>query len=107
MQLSLERITTRIAENVKLRLVFYLAAALLSILIIGYHFGTFDQSVHIPFLKATVYKSLYSNDPFIGLRKDQYSYFWYFFTPFLNAGLLELALFIVHFLSTTMHCFQF
>ena len=44
----------KIAENVKLRLVFILGAALLSILVIGYHFGTIDQSVHIPFLKIEI-----------------------------------------------------
>jgi hypothetical protein len=44
---------------------FCLLAAGLAILLAGYHIGTFDQSIHIPFLKATSDASLFTSDPFL------------------------------------------
>ena len=77
-----------------------LLAAGLAILLAGYHFGTFDQSIHIPFLKATADASLFTNDPFLELRDEQPSFFWYFFLPFEQVGWLEPALFVTHLLAT-------
>lgn len=79
-----------------------MAAAAASILIIGYHFGTFDQSVHLPFLKASADPSLYPSDPFITLRQGQFSFFWFFFLPFQKLGILEPVLFLVHLLVTAL-----
>ncbi len=102
MQLSLNKFALQLEENSLLRHVFFMAAAVASIFLIGYHFGTFDQSVHLPFLKAFADPSLYPADPFITLRNDQYSFFWYFFLPFLKLGILEPAMFLVHLLVTAL-----
>jgi len=96
----LETFANRIAAQGRLRHLFFLAAAVLSVASIGYHFGTFDQVVHIPFLKAGVNPSLYPSDPFVALRHSQLSYFWFAFWPFYRWGCLEVTLFIVHLLAT-------
>jgi hypothetical protein len=31
----------------------YLAATIVTVLLIGYYFGTFDEAMHVPFLKAS------------------------------------------------------
>lgn len=92
----------RIASHRGLRSLFFLTAALLSILLIGYHFGTFDQIVHIPFLKAAADPSLYPGDAFVALRNPPISYFWNFFIPFYRWGILEGVMFAVHVLATTL-----
>jgi hypothetical protein len=97
---NLSGIANRIATQTGLRHLLFLVAALLSILLIGYHFGTFDQVVHIPFLKANVDPSLYPGDEFIALRHTQLSYFWQLFQPFYRLGILEVTLFTAHFLAT-------
>jgi hypothetical protein len=102
MQKSLKKFAQQLENNPLCRQGFFLAAALISILFTGYYFGTFDQSAHIPFLKAWADPSLYPNDPFIALRKDQFSFFWYFFVPFLKLGILEPAMFFTHLLATTL-----
>lgn len=78
----------------------FLAAALGSILLIGYHFGTFDQAIHIPFLKADANPALYPGDAFIALRHNRYSYFWSFFQIAYRMGMLEVSLFAAHLLAT-------
>lgn len=102
MQQSLIKLTQQLNKNPLCRQGLFLAAALASISLVGYHFGTFDQSVHIPFLKAWSDPTLYPNDPFIALQKDQFSFFWYFFLPFLKLGVLEPVMFIAHLLATTL-----
>jgi hypothetical protein len=102
MQLSFNKFAHQIKEYPLLRQGFFLAAALASIAIVGYHFGTFDQSVHIPFLKATADPSLFPKDPFLDLRTDQFSFFWDFFLPFYKSGVLEPMMFLVHLLVTTL-----
>jgi hypothetical protein len=92
----------RIASHRGLRSLFFLTAALVSILLIGYHFGTFDQIVHIPFLKATADPSLYPGDAFVALRDPPISYFWFVFIPFYRLGILEGAIFAAHVLATTL-----
>lgn len=81
---------------------FILLASLVSILLIGYHYGSFDQSVHIPFLKSDADPSLYQGDPFIQLKQAQFSYFWKFFVPFAGQPYFEWLLFLVHFLSVAL-----
>jgi hypothetical protein len=71
-------------------------ATLISISFIGYHFGTFDQAIHIPFLKKYADPTLYPNDPFFDLRLTHYSYFWFFFLPFYRLGVLEPTMFVVY-----------
>ena len=98
MQPTLRDFAQKLNDHPALRQVFFLTAALASIALVGYHFGALDQAVHIPFLRATADPDLYPGDPFLALRKDQYSIFWYFFIPFLRSGLLEQAMFLVHLL---------
>jgi hypothetical protein len=105
MQKSLKKFAHQLENNPLCRQGFFLAAALISIIIVGYHFGSFDQSVHIPFLKAWANPTLYPTDPFLALRRDQFSFFWYLFLPFLKAGILEPVLFLTH-LFATMILFQ-
>ena len=102
LSVSLAAFADRIASHRGLRSLFFLTAALLSILLIGYHFGTFDQIVHIPFLKATADPSLYPGDAFVALRDPPISYFWNFFIPFYRWGILEAAMFAAHVLATTL-----
>ncbi len=78
---------------------FFLLLAVLTVFINGYHFGTFDQVFHITFLKKFVSPVLYPNDPFLSLRWYHFSFFWFFFIPFLKAGLLEISMFIIHILT--------
>lgn len=68
----------------------------IAIPLIGYHFGSFDQVVHLPFLKAWADPTLYPGDPFVALRAQAYSYFWLAFVPFQRAGVLEAVLFAAH-----------
>jgi len=90
----------RLAKNKLLRLVVFLGAALLSIWIGGYHFGTFDQVVHIPFLKKLADPGLYPSDAFFNLLGEHYSFFWLMFIPAYQAGILEPVMFAVHILAT-------
>ena len=96
----LERIANRISQSKGTRHLFFLGTTLITILVIGYQFGTFDQAIHIPFLKAAADPSLYPGDAFVALRHEHYSYFWYLFLPFYNWGILEITLFITHILVT-------
>lgn len=73
---------------------------LLTVTIIGYYFGTFDQAIHIPFLKKSVNPSLFPNDPFFELKNFHYSYFWLMFQPFLKLNILEISMFIIHLIIT-------
>lgn len=82
------------------RHLFFLALALATIGLIGYHFGTFDQFAHLPFLKKYADPTLYPNDAFIELRHENYSYFWRLFVPIQQAGLLAPTLMGVHLLAT-------
>ncbi len=78
------------------RHLLFLAATVVTVLFVGYNFGTFDEAMHIPFLKAAADPTLYNGDPMIGLHRIYYSYFWSFFVPVLRAGWLEPTLFVVH-----------
>lgn len=74
----------------------FLVATVAILLIYGYGFGTFDQSVHIPALKAFADPSLFPGDSYLDLRLQHYSFFWMLFAPFYGLGILELAVFLVH-----------
>lgn len=87
-------------NDARLRHFFFLAATAATVLIVGYHYGTFDQSMHLPLLKADLDPSLYPGDPFTHLRNSYHSFYWYFFEFFLSLGWLEPALFITHLACT-------
>ena len=77
----LKSFATQLCQSrVRLHL-FLLAVSLLAIGVIGYHVGSFDQAIHIPFLKKYVDRSLFPGDPFFDLRFQHFSYFWFFFQP--------------------------
>ena len=78
------------------RHLLFALATLVTVLFVGYHFGTFDQTIHIPFLKRYADPTLFPGDPFIDLRLTHYSYFWQLFMPFYRLGVLEVTLFVVH-----------
>lgn len=91
----------RFSHSARWRHALFAAASLLAILLIGYHFGTFDQVVHLPFLKKFADPSLYpANEEFFNLRFQHYSYFWFLFLPFYQWGILEPVLFVVHCAAT-------
>jgi hypothetical protein len=78
------------------RLALFGTATFVSVLFTGYYFGTFDQAIHIPFLKKDVYPGLFPNDPFFDLRFTHYSFFWFPFLYIYRAGLLEPAMFAMN-----------
>lgn len=87
------------------RHLFFAAATVITVLVMGYHFGTFDQFAHIPFLQKYADPALYPNDGFIDLRFESYSYFWRAFIPLaqldpLNQRPLQWALLAGHCLVT-------
>ena len=90
----------RLAKKTLFRHIFFLGATLLTIWISGYHFGTFDQIIHIPFLKKLADPTLFPTDPFLKLRFEHYSFFWLMFIPAYRAGVLEPVMFGVHVLTT-------
>ena len=96
----LSRLAAAIAASPARQHLLFLAATVVTVLFVGYHFGTFDQTIHIPFLKKYVDPSLYPGDPFLELRLQHYSYFWFLFRPFYRAGVLEITLFIAHCAAT-------
>ena len=78
----------------------FLAATLFVVLFYGYHFGTFDQVIHIPSLTEFADASFYPGDQFIDLRFQHYSYFWLLFIPFYHLGVLEISMFVTHLIAT-------
>lgn len=96
----LELFAGRFATQALQRHLFFWAATLFVIFFNGYHFGTFDQAAHIPFLKKFADPSLFPNDRFLDLRFLHYSYFWFLFQPFYQFGVLEVAMFITHLIAT-------
>jgi hypothetical protein len=95
-------LANRLADSAGRRHALFLGAAIFTLVFTGYHFGTFDQTIHIPFLKKSVDPGLYPGDPFFDLRFEHYSYFWFFFRPFLRLGVLEEAMLAIHVLVTYM-----
>lgn len=95
----LTQLAEKLQHSALWRHLLFLSATFLTILLIGYNFGTFDEAMHIPFLKSTADPTLYPGDSMIELHRIYYSYFWYFSVPALQNGILEPVLFIVHFAS--------
>lgn len=80
--------------------VFLLIATFLNIFISGYHFGTFDQAIHIPFVEKFADPTLFPNDRFIDLRFIHYSFFWIPFSYFAAIGFLNEIMFVLHVIIT-------
>lgn len=92
----LQSVADQLNDKPLRRHLVFLALTLISVAISGYHFGTFDQVFHIPFLKVYADPSLYPSDPFINLKDYHFSYFWFLFMPAYKAGVLEPVMFLVH-----------
>ena len=90
----------RLAKEPKWRHGLFLVVTFLSVWANGYHFGTFDQVIHLPFLKNFSDPGLYPTDPFLRLRSEHYSFFWMMLVPAYRAGILEQVMFVVHLLVT-------
>jgi hypothetical protein len=93
---QLQTATRRFWRSAAYQHVLIVAATLISVCVTGYYFGTFDQAIHIPFLKKYANPALYPNDPFFDMRFAHYSYFWFFFEPLYRLGLLESSMFVVY-----------
>lgn len=87
------------ASRWRQHLLFALATAV-TVVVVGYHTGTGDQSIHLPFLAAWSDPSLFPGDRFIALRFTHYSFFWMPFVPAGEASMLEAALLGVHLAAT-------
>ena len=92
----LSNLSNQLGTSALKRQLFFIAATLSTLLLVCYNFGTFDEAMHVPFLKSMTYPSMYAGDSMLSLQKVYYSYFWHAFVPFLKLGWLEPALFIVH-----------
>lgn len=92
----------RCVAHPRYRYLLFIGATLCSLLFSGYYFGTFDQAIHIPFLKKFADPTLFPNDLFFEMRYTHYSFFWFFFLPIYRAGWLEPAMFVVHLLTVYM-----
>ena len=92
----LNTLAQTLQNSPRARHLLFLGATLATVLLIGYNFGTFDEAMHVPFLKAAAYPEMYDGDSMISLHSIYYSYFWHFFVPILQAGWLEPALFVLH-----------
>jgi len=71
---SLTTFADRLAKKTLLRHALFFGIAMIAIWANGYHFGTFDQVVHIPFLKKFADPGLYPADAFLNLRSEHYSF---------------------------------
>ncbi len=96
----LDSLAAGVAGSARRRHLLFLGATVFTVLFVGYHFGTFDQTIHIPFLKKYADPTLYPGDPFFDLRFQHYSFFWLLFVPVYRAGVLEVTMLVVHVLVT-------
>lgn len=69
-----------------------------AILFNGYYYGVSDQAVYIPFLKAFVNPYLYPNDILLTQMPNHLTYFYYFFSVFVQFG-IERVFFVFQFFS--------
>lgn len=97
---KLDAIASAINKKSIYKHLLFLLATIITVLTLGYYFGTFDQVSHIPFLKKNIDPSLYVGDDYFDLRFTHYSFFWYFFIPFYKLKILEITLFVFHLFST-------
>ncbi len=97
---KIEKIAYLIDNNQIYKFIFISISTIITISLMGYYFGTFDQASHIPFLKKTNNPNLYPDDNFFTLKNTHYSFFWLLFIPFYRLNILEPSMFIIHCLST-------
>ena len=95
----LSTLAHKLGTSLRNRHLLFLATTIVTVSFVGYQFGTFDEAMHIPFLKDMANPALYPGDKMLDLHNVYYSYFWLFFIPFLKMGWLEPILFVVHVLS--------
>ncbi len=78
----------------------FAAATVLTIRLMGYDFGTFDQTLLLSIFKHSVDPTLYAADPFTALMASHVSFFWDLFIPAYRLGLLEPTVFVAYVLVT-------
>ncbi len=93
---QLTHISVRIWKSKWYQILLFSLATFITLNLLGYYFGSFDQAIHIPFLKKYADPSLYPYDSFLYLRQYHYSFFWFLFIPFYKAGILEISMFVVY-----------
>ena len=81
------------------RHILFFTLTLIIVCMYGYYFGTYDQVIHIPFLKKIANPALFPGDHFFDLRYKHYSLFWYGLIPFYKAGILEVSMFVIHLIT--------
>ncbi len=59
----LTKFVDEINQNSRKRHLLFIALTLVTVFINGYHYGTFDQVFHIPFLKSLADPQLFPGDP--------------------------------------------
>lgn len=95
-----ERCAERLSCSWQYRHLLFAIATLIVVLFTGYHFGTFDQAIHIPFLKKFADPTLFPGDAFFDMRFQHRSCFWFLWLPLYRLGVLEIAIFVVHVMVT-------
>lgn len=101
-------ISDRLSRSARARHLLFLIATVLTLLVVGYHYGTFDQNIHLPFLKKFADGALYpTEDAFFNMRFQHYSFFWFIFLPFYRLGVLEWTLFLAHVAATYLTFWAF
>lgn len=106
-QRALESFAESVTHSVLSRHLLFAGLTLFTVFFAGYHFGTFDQTIHIPFLQKFADPTLYPNDGFLELRTQHYSFFWFFLLPFYRMGVLEITMFIAHIGATYLTLWAF
>ena len=92
----IKKLSLLIWNNSLYQYIFFTFTTTITVILMGYYFGSFDQAIHIPFLKKYADPTLYPNDPFFELSKYHYSFFWFMFLPFYRIGILEITMFFIH-----------
>lgn len=79
-----------------------LAVAALSVVVSGYHFGTNDQSVYLPYLKHFLDPGLYGGDLLLETIPGQHPLFWRLLAVLARGVPLEPLFLVLHLLATAL-----
>ena len=105
----MQTFSNQLQKSSRYRHLLFLLLTAVTVVLVGYRFGTFDQVFHIPFLKTFTNPALYPGDPIIEQRWQNYSFFWRSLQPFYELDLylglgepyiLETLVFAIHVLCT-------
>ena len=99
-RLGLRTVVDSLEKSLASRHLLFSLATVVSIGLTGYRFGTYDQTLLIPFLKHSADPGLYAADPFTVLMAQHYTFFWSLFVPVYRLGLLQPVVFAAFVLVT-------